>query len=791
MTLAVDPASPLEIGAQTPAPGAVGVRHQPLSAAFTHSMTASTVTTATVLLETGAGAAVAAGVAYDPATRTAVLTPSSALDPLTLYRIRVLGGAAGVAADGRTLASDVTWTFTTAADDGRIANWGFEEGAGSGAADSTGNANHGTLLGGLAWSVGHSGSGLTFDGIDDRIEVGSSDTLMPTGGLTMAAWVKMGSEPAYHGILLKERPFYQLSYGLTREPGHIRATVGLTDGYLTVAAPAPAIADEWIHVAATFDGAELSIYLNGQWYASECGIGSDGIEHDRFETPDWNDATAFVSSNGGLIVHGGDNIVRRVDAPEGQSDWGIETTVGSYGQVLQDYDGLIYAIGRDESSARIDVINGETGALIRTVRTPNSTWESHVPCESGYGFSEEPSDVGSAVITSAGQFVATVGESHSVIHMCYPDDQPANSYSETRSILTLTSGMSPQWTVIATKNVVDESDVVPGYFGPDEVLADDIGGVVIRGEVEVNETTNEPKFMYVSFGGGTSIVPRPNDFRPEAVGEGGIAYGSNEQGDFVAMDVSSGSVMWQSPIAATVITPVAGGGVAVQDQSGQALKLGSNGAVLASGALNLSDPKPNVLGSFVGVDGAAVVSVRSIDSLPGFAAQSSASASSSRGMRSDGSYPNPELAVHAWFRFVYPRSIEAVKEWGGRICSRVPSHNLWSRIVMGAKDSVDVAGLTTCEPYGATVAWMHTHPPTEAAQPSGWVLGSPLPNDFNNALENPEFVFYLMAPTSLNAPPTSTQLFRYQKVPQVQFPQYNTFRYENGNWVHYPHPNQP
>ena len=62
------------------------------------------------------GATVAASVAYDSSTASAVLTPTAALAPSTTYTATVRGGSSGVTdVAGNLLAADYTWSFTTAA----------------------------------------------------------------------------------------------------------------------------------------------------------------------------------------------------------------------------------------------------------------------------------------------------------------------------------------------------------------------------------------------------------------------------------------------------------------------------------------------------------------------------------------------------------------------------------------------------------------------------------------------------------------------------------------------------
>jgi arylsulfatase A-like enzyme len=81
-------------------------------------MAASSITTGTFELRTPADALVAASLAYDAGTRTATLVPAGALAHATPYTATLKGGPTGVTdTAGNPLASTLSWSFTTAADE--------------------------------------------------------------------------------------------------------------------------------------------------------------------------------------------------------------------------------------------------------------------------------------------------------------------------------------------------------------------------------------------------------------------------------------------------------------------------------------------------------------------------------------------------------------------------------------------------------------------------------------------------------------------------------------------------
>ncbi len=72
-----------------------------------------------------------------------------------------------------------------------VGEWKFDEGVGNTANDTSGNANTGTLSGAI-WSTGKFGRSAQFDGIDDKVNIGSNSNIddLASGAFTATAWVK-------------------------------------------------------------------------------------------------------------------------------------------------------------------------------------------------------------------------------------------------------------------------------------------------------------------------------------------------------------------------------------------------------------------------------------------------------------------------------------------------------------------------------------------------------------------------------------------------------------------------
>jgi galactose oxidase-like protein/concanavalin A-like lectin/glucanase superfamily protein/Kelch motif protein len=134
---------------------------------------------------------------------------------------------------------------------GLVAAWGFDEGSGGIAGDSSGNRNAGTVVG-AAWTTqGRFGSALVFNGTSSRV-TGPSVSLGPA--FTLMAWVLNPTRTAYETMITVggSRDFY-LGTGV---PTFWTGSDNLAFGN--------AIADGvWHHVAVVSDGATVRAYVDG------------------------------------------------------------------------------------------------------------------------------------------------------------------------------------------------------------------------------------------------------------------------------------------------------------------------------------------------------------------------------------------------------------------------------------------------------------------------------------------------------------------------------------------------
>jgi hypothetical protein len=79
----------------------------------------------------------------------------------------------------------------------------FDEGIGTIAGDSSGNANHGTLINGPIWTTGEVNGGLNLDGVNDYVEVPDAPSFDIVDEITVSAWINPVDVNAFRTILSK------------------------------------------------------------------------------------------------------------------------------------------------------------------------------------------------------------------------------------------------------------------------------------------------------------------------------------------------------------------------------------------------------------------------------------------------------------------------------------------------------------------------------------------------------------------------------------------------------------
>jgi len=272
------------------------------------------------------------------------------LSPFKLALLIALVGACLVgnspAATGAPTDTD-TATAASAAqyDPGIVSYWKCDEGAGTTASDSV-DANNGALDG-ATWTTGRVGNALRFDG-DDRMVIPDSPSLSPSR-ITVETWVtfdRIAYGSGYSGtdsqVLISkggdrtEGAYYLTQSGPTSSSSALNFSIGPCCESAPAGVSTPLMTLEtnrWYHVAGTYDGSILDIYLDGVLQGSK-DIGSTQVGNSSPLYFSYNDVGVYTYYLDGSL----DEVAifsRALTAPEIQRHYqnGLNNPVGGIAEL--------------------------------------------------------------------------------------------------------------------------------------------------------------------------------------------------------------------------------------------------------------------------------------------------------------------------------------------------------------------------------------------------------------------------------------------------------------------------
>ena len=138
--------------------------------------------------------------------------------------------------------------------------------------DSSGYDHHGICSECPSLSEGVDGFGARFDGESTYVEVPHSDLLSTPEGFTIAAWIRMEQPPQEQRSIVTKAVgegvynSWELYFfpGDPECPDCLLLSMAVGDGDETIFSPQPVSIGEWVHVAGTWDGQTMTMWIDGQ-----------------------------------------------------------------------------------------------------------------------------------------------------------------------------------------------------------------------------------------------------------------------------------------------------------------------------------------------------------------------------------------------------------------------------------------------------------------------------------------------------------------------------------------------
>ena len=134
--------------------------------------------------------------------------------------------------------------------------------------DSSGNGNSGQMM---AFStstspvVGKIGQALNFDGAANYIDAGAGSSLAVTASGTLAAWVTTPDQGKSYSVAIGNQDYDSDIYGynLGISGGHVYAELSSDVAVNNITSDAQYLDAKWHHIALTWDGSTISLYVDG------------------------------------------------------------------------------------------------------------------------------------------------------------------------------------------------------------------------------------------------------------------------------------------------------------------------------------------------------------------------------------------------------------------------------------------------------------------------------------------------------------------------------------------------
>lgn len=273
------------------------------------------------------------GTAITGATGAAYSVASAASTSAGTYSVVVRNSV------GSVTSANATLTVNPANASGLVAAYGCDEGTGTTLKDLSGNGNNGVLSGARWTTSGRYRGGLSFNGASSLVTVNDSASLDLTAGMTLEAWINASKPGGGRDVLYKGGNVYFLMLSSTT---YNRPATGGTYSSATLNGPSALSRNVWAHLAATYDGTTVRLFVNGKQVASRAQTGS-------------------IRTSTGALTIGGDTAVGRFF--EGRID-----EIRIYNRAL--------SATELQANMKVSVVNSLASSTVQTLAAQTTTLDS-------------------------------------------------------------------------------------------------------------------------------------------------------------------------------------------------------------------------------------------------------------------------------------------------------------------------------------------------------------------------------------------------------------------------------
>ncbi len=167
---------------------------------------------------------------------------------------------------------------------GLVAYYRMNENTGATTANSCTNTTgiDGTLVNAPTWAaspVQFGANALSFDGTDDFVSIAQDNTLNISSAITLEAWVYATKNSGIQDVVSKSSSGINTGYIFPRTDdgwAHVVSYLYIAGGWRTLSAVYPSL-NAWHHLALTYDGATIKIYIDGVLANSQAQTGTIAV----------------------------------------------------------------------------------------------------------------------------------------------------------------------------------------------------------------------------------------------------------------------------------------------------------------------------------------------------------------------------------------------------------------------------------------------------------------------------------------------------------------------------------